>query len=224
MSPLCQHLTFLEVDRTIPIIDSIGVGGGEAAPELVVDAETLQRHGLLQALAQRRRRARKRVRQLARQRAQTFERDGVIGQLPGGPQAPLEGASTKQISARLGLTDKTVPNHVSRILTKAGALSAYRIVQEAQTNTLKHAGGAHVAVHIAYVESSQDKAEPAIGPAAAAQSHCERPLGRRSDRIRTAESPETRLKRALTCLLPFPAYLGWTPSRPRCRIDCPQNM
>jgi hypothetical protein len=35
--------------------------------------------------------ARMGVRQLARQLAQTFERDGVIGELPGGSQAPLDG-------------------------------------------------------------------------------------------------------------------------------------
>ena len=56
-----------------------------------MDAEALQRDGLGEALSERRRGAGMGVRELAGERGEAFERDGVIGELPSGPQAPLDG-------------------------------------------------------------------------------------------------------------------------------------
>jgi len=56
-----------------------------------MNSQALQRDRLGQALAQRRRRAGVRVRELASERLQTVDRCAVITQLPGRAQPPLDG-------------------------------------------------------------------------------------------------------------------------------------
>jgi hypothetical protein len=69
------------------------VRAGERAPELLMDAQTLQRDRLLEALAQRRRRPGMRPGQLAGECLQALDRGGVVGELPGRAQAPLDGGA-----------------------------------------------------------------------------------------------------------------------------------
>jgi len=57
---------------------------------LLVDAESLQRHGLGEALAQRRRGAGVRALKLPGEGPETVQCGGVIGELPGRPQAALD--------------------------------------------------------------------------------------------------------------------------------------
>src|SRR3954454_8945440 len=90
MSADCQCLTLRLALRQITLIDSIGVRAREPAPELPVDPEALQRHGLLESLAQRGGGAGMRAFELAGEDAEAVERGGMVGQLPGRPQAPLD--------------------------------------------------------------------------------------------------------------------------------------
>jgi len=62
------------------------VRAAQGPPELLVDAESLQRHGLGEALAQRRRGA---SAQLPGEGPETVQCGGVIGEVPGRPQAAL---------------------------------------------------------------------------------------------------------------------------------------
>jgi len=90
MSPFCQCLN-VAAGRAADADHRLDrVRRGERLPELLIDAEALQRDRLLKALAQRRGGAGVGVLELAGKRLEALDRGLMAGQLPGGAEPPLD--------------------------------------------------------------------------------------------------------------------------------------